>query len=634
MLLSVLGQGGMGIVYRAIDRLTGQVVALKQVTASFDKSRDTPSGDTSDFRLALSDEFRTLASLRHPNIISVIDYGFDVGQPYFTMELLENPRTILTAAQDLRLDEQVQLLVEPLQALAYLHRRGVLHRDLKPGNIFLDEDGIVKVVDFGLSIPGTYSRTNVQQNTAGTLAYMAPELFSEEAATVASDLYAVGIIACELLSGHHPFNQKNVALLISGILSLPPDLSGLEGELAAVVGRLLAKQPEDRYGSAVDAIEAFCRAIAQTPPLETAAIRESFLQAAKFVGRSSELESLKQALSSILTQQRSTPSADVSITPHAWLVAGESGVGKSRLLDELRIRALVRGAVVLRGQSITEGSVPYQLWRDPLRRLILMIDLSDDDAGVIKTLVPDIDTLLERTIPEAPPLDPQSSQSRFVKVVTDVFRLLKQPTVVILEDLQWAGDENLDLLNRLIPLTVDIPLLFIASCRDDERPDLHKLLSGIQLLKLKRLDEAGIAELSESILGDGGRHPQIVELLQRETEGNVFFLIELVRALADQAGRLGLIGEADFHNKVLPKGIQDIIQRRLDRVDQDSYHLLYLAALAGRELDLDVLDAFAPNITAAVKVMRPDAADNGRVWPEVGDVVATLTTPEQNRALA
>src|SRR5689334_19367404 len=111
----LLGQGGMGTVYRATDRLTGQQIALKQVTTLQNQLADTPGSD-SDFHLALSDEFRTLASLRHPNIISVLDYGFEDKQPYFTMELLEKPRTIIGAGKGLPLDQQINLLVDLLQA--------------------------------------------------------------------------------------------------------------------------------------------------------------------------------------------------------------------------------------------------------------------------------------------------------------------------------------------------------------------------------------------------------------------------------------------------------------------------------------------------------------------------------------
>ncbi|HLY27528.1 MAG TPA: serine/threonine-protein kinase, partial [Aggregatilineales bacterium] len=203
-LLNQLGAGGMGVVHRALDRLSGQVVALKQVTVDsgqllFASQADT-GHDSQTVRLALAHEFKTLASLRHPNIVSVIDYGFDAQhQPYFTMTLLENAQTILQAGAEQPVEVQYGLLMQLLQALLYLHRRGILHRDLKPGNV-VAVNGEVKVLDFGLSVAHGEGG-----GPAGTLAYMAPELLEGASASEASDLYAFGLIGYEMLAGRHPF---------------------------------------------------------------------------------------------------------------------------------------------------------------------------------------------------------------------------------------------------------------------------------------------------------------------------------------------------------------------------------------------------------------------------------------------
>ncbi|MCX9076600.1 MAG: hypothetical protein OIN84_01355, partial [Candidatus Methanoperedens sp.] len=197
--------------------------------------------------------------------------------------------------------------------------------------------------------------------------------------------------------------------------------------------------------------------------------------------------------------------------------------------------------------------------------------------------------LLGRDIPDAPALDPQSSQTRLLILIADLFRRQSQPMVVILEDLHWASSENLIILERLAPLVAEIPLMLIGSYRDDERPELRDRLPQLRFLRLKRLTQAGIAALSESILGAAGHQPHVLDFLQRETEGNAFFLVEVVRALAERAGELSKIGSTTLTEGIVARGMRDIIQRRLNRAPDSTRPLLRLAAVAGRELDLEVL---------------------------------------------
>lgn len=582
-LLDKLGSGGMGIVYSALDRLSGQQVALKQVTTPSDRLEFHSRAARTPPRLALANEFKTLASLRHPNIISVLDYGFDdERQPYFTMDLLENAQTILDAGRDQPFTTQLDLLMQTVQALAYLHRRGILHRDLKPGNVLV-VNGKVKVLDFGLSL----ARGGAETSMSGTLAYMAPELLYGSPASESSDLYSLGVIAYELFAGRHPFHIETPSRLISDILGTSPDVRSLniDPRAALVLERLLAKQPASRYGEAREIITAYREAINRPLLYETEATRESFLQAAQFVGRESELDQLLTAFLGATAGQGG-----------AWLVGGESGVGKSRLMDELRTRALVEGAVVLRGQATSEGRASYQLWREPLRRLVLLSELSDLEASALKALIPDIGALLERRIAKAPELDPQAAQTRLLSVITGIVSRVTQPMVIILEDLQWAGDESLALLAALVRIADDLPVLIVGNYRDDERPDLPTRLPMMQHLSLGRLAADSIADLSESMLGAAGRRSEVVDLLRRETEGNVFFLVEVVRALAEEVGGLDRIGEATLPRQVFTGGIQRIIARRLERVPVDARPLLQAAAVIGRQLDLPVLQVLQPDV--------------------------------------
>lgn len=641
-LLEELGTGGMGTVYRAVDRLTGQEVALKSLTAPAlelgGQRRDPSLTQTLRLlpgyravpqnRLSLAREFRLLASLRHPNVISVLDYGFDPERrPFYTMEVVEKPRTVVEAAVDRSIEERLDLLMQMLQALAYLHRRGVVHRDLKPSNVLVDGDR-VRLVDFGLS--ELRERVMGETSVSGTIAYMPPEVLESQPATERSDLYSAGVIAHEIFAGEHPFEGQGQ--LLKRIKDEIPELDSpaLDPRLRPTLARLLAKDPARRQGSVREFVDELSEALGLPAPVETEAIRESFLQAATFVGRDAELEQLSGFLRRALSSRGGTV-----------LVAGESGVGKSRLVDELRILSLVEGALVLSGETVRQGGSPYRMWRTPLRWLALSGEVIDPAASVLKPLLSDLEELLGHPVPDAPELDPQAAQRRLLAVIEGVFRRAKRPIVVVLEDLQWAGSESLAVLERLAAIATELPLLVVGTYRDDERPDLGKRFGGAQVLKLRRLEPLAIAELAESMLGPVGREPELQELLRRETEGNIFFLVEVVRALAEEAGGLEHVMVGELPRQVVAGGVRQILQRRLDQVPQNARGLLELAAVAGRELDLAVMSALAAGRDLATWLRS--AADvavlevQGKLWrfahEKLRETLLADLSPERRREL-
>src|SRR5258706_5469649 len=191
--VEMIGQGGMGIVYRVVDQLAGDLVALKQLNPGF-----RPIDDTSDAmdRVSIAHEFRMLSMLRHPYILPALDFGFGADSlAYFTMPLLQNPQTILEFTANQPFPDQVNMLMQILQALAYLHQHGVIHNDLKPNNILV-VNGRVQLLDFGVSsIVG-----EPRDFLAGTPRYIAPEMLRLSSPTRESDLYAVGVIAYEVFS--------------------------------------------------------------------------------------------------------------------------------------------------------------------------------------------------------------------------------------------------------------------------------------------------------------------------------------------------------------------------------------------------------------------------------------------------
>ena len=180
--------------------------------------------------VALANEFRFLASLRHPNIVSVLDFGFDDERhPYYGMDWLSQARTIFDVSRERDLAGRIELIVQVLHALVYLHRQGILHCDLKPSNILVTNEGAVKVLDFGISeYRGGLDHPGV---ILGSVAYMAPEVIEGGRPGEASDLYSLGTVMYEMLSGRHPFSCADRAALIAQVLSEIPDCAAIaDGE--------------------------------------------------------------------------------------------------------------------------------------------------------------------------------------------------------------------------------------------------------------------------------------------------------------------------------------------------------------------------------------------------------------------
>ncbi len=616
-----LGRGGFGAVYLARDRLDG-LVAIKQLHSGRYSSnvhallvRSGLLGKRENYKsiLELAHEFEVLASLRHPNIISVLDHGFDEQQrPYLVLEFLEAAQTLTEAGWERPRALQVELLLQMLQALVYLHRRGIIHRDLKPANVLV-VDGQVKLLDFGLAIS---LEQRVRALRSGTPGYLAPEVLRGQPPSELSDLYSVGVMAYELFVGSRPPTprfprpeigagspadslESDLAWFASLCSSSDSEELGpwgaseaveiprtVEPRLARFLRGLLAPEPRERLPNAEAAISALCEATGQPLPVETVVTRESFLQGARFVGRARELARLGHALQEAEEETRGS----------AWLVGGESGVGKSRLLAEFRIQAMVRGAVVLRGQAITSGGSAYHAWREVLRGLVLLTRLEVREAANFRPLVPDIGELLQRDIPEPEALGPEAAHLRLLATVEEVFLRLPQPTVVILEDLQWADNATLSLLERLARSVSKARLLLLGSYRDDECPKLPGQVPSLQVLPLPRLEPAEIAALSESMVGASGRSPQVVSLLEHETEGNPFFLVEVMRALAEQSGRLEQIGRWPLPDKVFVGGMRAIIQRKLEKVPRGAREPLRLAAVIGRDIQEELLRVAEPSL--------------------------------------
>ena len=250
-IIDVLGRGGMGVVYRGIDKQIGREVAIKTLTQGF-------MGDA-NMLARFYEEGRRTGRLNHPNIVTVYDLGDDNGTPYIVMECVQGEPLdkLLRGGSQLTLADKLGILEEVCSALGYAHRNNVIHRDVKPANIFVQPDGSAKLLDFGIARLEKRDQDMSLTRTGhliGTVPYMAPERLRNEPVDGRSDIFAAGVVLYQVVAGQLPFTGAD-NVLMQKIMNEPyPPLATIRQDLPAslepIVERALAKSLDDRYPTA------------------------------------------------------------------------------------------------------------------------------------------------------------------------------------------------------------------------------------------------------------------------------------------------------------------------------------------------------------------------------------------------
>src|SRR6266550_2901411 len=262
-LTAPLGEGGMSTLWRAVDQQLDREVAVKILRPQY----SADPGFAARFR----QEARAVASLAHPNIVSVYDYGTDPDgtTQYIVMQLVEGRdlAAILHERGRISTDDAVQVAIAVASALEAAHRRGIVHRDVKPGNILITDDGDVKVTDFGIARAVSEASMTVTGTTLGSVHYFSPEQARGDEVTGRSDVYALGIVLYEMLTGHRPFEGDSAAgVALKRLTENPPRpmIAGrpLPAGLEAILRRALEREPEKRFpdaGSFAEALRAWSK---------------------------------------------------------------------------------------------------------------------------------------------------------------------------------------------------------------------------------------------------------------------------------------------------------------------------------------------------------------------------------------
>jgi tetratricopeptide (TPR) repeat protein len=608
----------MGSVYRAWDGEKQEWIALKVLR--LDRVEDPR--EMGRFR----HEAQWAARLRHPNIVAIQDWGQGEGCLYIAMELIRGAslRTLLRQKGKLAQDQALSVAGQVLTALRVAHEHHLIHRDIKPENLLLQEDGTLKVLDFGVAkLEGGTLLTRADE-ILGTVEYMAPEQVLGDKLSPAVDLYATGVLLYEMLTGALPFTGESPATLVYHQLNedpRPPSFlnPAVSRSLDRFVLRMLDKLPENRHGSAASALEALEEirqrhrlaelpgtVLSPEPETPEEELRTRNFQP-RFVGRQREFDLLAGHFNALDKGGK------------VVFLCGEAGVGKSRLVEEVGAYAERNGGRFIHGNCFFEHALgSYMPFLDALGNLFSKTQngLSDDERRTLARLLaresPELAILAEQSGTTARELragftatfgSEEDSEARRQRLFDTVFNLLataaaSQPLVIALEDMHWADEGSLHLMHYLIRQIGEVPLLCLATYRPEELAaderlfSLGKLLTQfgaenlVQEVRLERLDRDSLFQLARSIFLEADFSEEFGDFLYAHSQGNPFIGVETLKLLRHQQVLYCESGiwsvQADLSSVGVPDRVNSLIMRRLDQLEPELRELLQLGSVIGQ----------------------------------------------------
>ena len=572
-----LGAGGMGAVYQVYDRERDEIVALKRLVAS------DPSA-TYRFKR----EFRALADLVHPNLVNLYELVVQENQCFFTMELVDG----LSLLQHVRpgktssgqgehegLDHQRlgSALKQLAEGVATLHEAGIVHRDLKPSNVLVTPEGRLVILDFGLATEYSPTETlaTVAFGLAGTLPYLAPELFEGATATPASDWYSLGVILYEALAGR-PLFQGNVYQMMMAkqsrdVIDVNAAAPNAPAFLVDLCRALLARDPAKRPAAA--AILKLLGASAHPAATDGMASRHR----SAFIGRESHLSALERAFETVARGE-----------PATVYVYGPSGVGKSSLVDHFldQLRWKTRSLTLL-GRCYEREWIPFKALDgvvDNLAKHLMYLPRDDADG-----LMPRNIHALARVFPVLLQVESVSQARRPDEEIPDALSLRRQAfstlrellillsrrysLIVYIDDFHWADPDSTALIEDLLRPPDAPPLLLLASFRSEEieaKPFLQNLLRDARkdncvALAVNPLSDDEVRTLISSLLTkEHLLREKVIGSIVKEAAGNPFLVEQLVRHALEsgegEAGQITLAEMLDARLRRLPPGAKELMQ--------------------------------------------------------------------------
>jgi eukaryotic-like serine/threonine-protein kinase len=666
-ILEPLGHGGMGVVYRARHIGTERAVALKTVKVTAPRWLDS-----------IRREIDALTRIKHPGVIRIVDHGVQYGRPWYAMDLLEGeslrhfgqriwspfrvPSTPIgstdgvsvtdgvsgsspgdAAVHDVGTDSRpparpgglvpaaagelrkvLKLMRRVCATLAFLHGEGFVNCDLKPENVLLVGDNPI-VIDFGLTAhhPGGSGREALEalRSTSGTLPYMSPEQLRGEFVDARSDIYSIGCVLYELVTGHPPFSGPPRSIMMQHLSSAPVPPSELVADvppaLERVILKLLEKGLSERFGFADEVAAVLAEMAGDAHRLPDFPPVRPYLYRPRFVGREEVVSRLARL------RDRAAAGSGALV-----LLGGESGVGKTRVAMELtrvvpgsRMRVVTGESTSLSAASAESGGVVGTAPLHTLRPLLQAVadrcqeggaDISDQLLGSRRSVLALYEPLLAQ-VPShdsmAPvlPLAADASRRRLFTYLSETLAAFaqEQPVLWVLDDLGWADELSLDFLKSLTADYLEAtPVFLLGTYRSEETTDDVAAISQlphVTHLTLPRLAQGAVSSMIADMLAMPEATEGFVDFVTRQAEGNPFFVAEHVRTAVservlyrDQQHSWQLLarsgqGPAEYESLPIPRSLREHIEQRLRKLTPAAQQTGLAAAVLGREAAIETL---------------------------------------------
>jgi serine/threonine protein kinase/tetratricopeptide (TPR) repeat protein len=594
------GVGATGDVYKVRDIKSNKIVAIKLLSKKATSSRIVQR---------FKREFRLLTDLHHPNLCSVYDFGIlSDGRSYFTMEYIDG-ENIFEFTKELPYRRIYPLVVQLCRALEYIHTKGLIHYDMKPGNVLVqvaDGEPVVKLMDFGLA-----GEQQVEGGVMirGTFPYIAPEVIKGLAIDHRADLYSVGILMYEVFVRSalpQTHTVRFTTLLQEGkgqfsTLRLKID-TDIPKWLERLMLRLCSIEPAVRFTRANEVIREINKFSRSKFALETEETIEGYLLSSTFVGREHEMDLLVSCYEAIKQGKG-----------RIVLITGEAGIGKSRLLKEFKIVTQMKRSHTFTGYVHKDRIKPLEPFFDIFNELFNHIKDKRElfrskklklSLAVLLKMFPELANYrLRRKLPRLVPLEPHAEKMRTLEALSELVRFASAHLggiVILLEDLHWADDLSIQFLEYLGRNLGSSNILICATCRKEELEEnrtLKRMMSNVKnerhifQLELKPFNSRSLSSFLNSTITSKSNSSELVRYLMKKTGGNPYFVEEIMRTLLRE--KKVPIGERielkHFSSLTIPGTLQDLILQRLDGLDDCSLIVAKYASLFLKDFTYAVL---------------------------------------------